>query len=606
MDWTSVLDNTGEDDFLVPELLQERRSAPRLARLVSRTYHRPRARLDTDNGVCDGEDDSEAVEHRLWQLADIYSRDGEYSSAYNLKALYFLTINYILGVGCLGIPYAFARAGFLLCFTILLTVTAVSYITVLWVAESGVRLERRVMAIRNSASISETTHLLRQNGRHPHSETKGLNVDVERYEVIDLVGFYLGPFHTGIYQVSLMALMYIGLLAYTQVFCGALRTLITDIAASNNTSREDQSFHLTAGIPQLIFGAVVVPLSLMDLTEQLKIQSLMAAIRFAAIFIMVFGSLSALLKYNYGSNNNASTTGQTYASSEKYESTCEMSYIACFDGFGVAFSTALFSQLFQHSVPSLIRPFAACLDKKSKVSRVFAASLLTTFCLYVLLGISAASYFGKATLSSVNLNFANFTFGVDPITASPLLVLLSRLASNVVVLFPALDTLSVFPLIANTLGSNLMASSGPRFIKWIARHTLGYREILAKRGKQNENLSRETVEHNFNMEERTKLTQDATKVASRFWRLIAALPPLFGSLWATDLSFSLLLAGVAGLYVAFVAPSLLQLRSADQEITIYRGWYSSSLFVCPILAFATFALVIICIQIYDAWKKLTI
>eukprot|EP00980_Cylindrotheca_fusiformis_P023880 scaffold11103_cov117-Cylindrotheca_fusiformis.AAC.6 len=53
-----------------------------------------------------------------------------------------------------------------------------------------------------------------------------------------------------------MALMYFGLLAYTQVFCGALWTLSADIAVSNNTSLEIQSCHLTVGIPQLIFRAV--------------------------------------------------------------------------------------------------------------------------------------------------------------------------------------------------------------------------------------------------------------------------------------------------------------------------------------------------------------
>jgi hypothetical protein len=103
------------------------------------------------------EDDSKAADHRLWELSDVHSRSDYYLSSYDLKALYFLSINYILGVGCLGVPYAFARAGFLLCFAILLTVTALSYITVMWVAETGVRLDRRLLFIKNRIEFNSTT-----------------------------------------------------------------------------------------------------------------------------------------------------------------------------------------------------------------------------------------------------------------------------------------------------------------------------------------------------------------------------------------------------------------------------------------------------------------
>lgn len=95
-----MLGDTGEDDFLVTELLRmdKRSAAPRLARLVSRVFHHHDA-----NGIY-AEDDSEAAEHRLWELSDIHSRSDCNLSSYDLKALYFLSINYILGVGCLGVP----------------------------------------------------------------------------------------------------------------------------------------------------------------------------------------------------------------------------------------------------------------------------------------------------------------------------------------------------------------------------------------------------------------------------------------------------------------------------------------------------------------------
>jgi hypothetical protein len=79
-----------------------------------------------------------------------------------------------------------------------------------------------------------------------------------------------------------------------------------------------------------------------------------------------------------------------------------MSYTWDFTGFGVVFSTALFSQLFQHSVPGLIRPLPPA--DRPNVNGIFGAALGTTCFLYLLLGITAAVYFGKDTSSSINLN----------------------------------------------------------------------------------------------------------------------------------------------------------------------------------------------------------
>jgi len=209
----------------------------------------------------------------------------------------------------------------------------------------------------------------------------------------------------------------------------------------------------------------------------------------------------------------------------------------------------------------------------------------------------------------VNLNFANFTFGFDPITTPRIVLSTLRLASSIVVVFPALDTLSVFPLIANTLGNNLMAATSPAFVKWVARHLPSYKRMVGSIGQASSHdlQSRGGVGYSaLSVDERKMLTIEAAKISTIFWRLVAAIPPLVGSLWATDLSFSLLLAGVAGLYVAFFAPSLLQLTSCrlSKELTVYSGWYSQRCFAYPVLLFATFSLGVVLLQISDAWDAM--
>jgi len=263
-----------------------------------------------------------------------------------------------------------------------------------------------------------------------------------------------------------------------------------------------------------------------------------------------------------------------------------MSYSFAFSGFGVMFSTALFSQLFQHSVPGLIRPLPEY--QKRKVPGVFMSALGTTMSLYLILGISAACYFGPSTLSSVNLNFTDFSYGIDLEEAPEWQVWIVKILSNVVVLFPAADTLSVFPLIANTLGNNLSTSS-PGMTKRIGK-------FLKGRGYKNDKLKAHT-----------------TKANMIIWRLIASVPPIVASIYAKDLAFSLQLAGLAGLYVAFICPALLQRASTnaiarnfgnEETMTIYSGWQSRREVEILVLAFSAFAAVIVGSQIRSSWLQI--
>lgn len=212
------------------------------------------------------------------------------------------------------------------------------------------------------------------------------------------------------------------------------------------------------------------------------------------------------------------------------------------------------------------------------------------------MGISASSYFGQDTLSSVNLNFVGYNFGLYSSDTSNLSLLVLKVASGIVVLFPALDTLSVFPLISNTLGNNLLASLGKNtsqeLPKWISENILKKLPSNDSYSNGNDNMKR------------------ASRIATIIFRLIASLPPLALSLYVQDLSFSLQIAGVCGVYVAFFAPSLLQLYSVrtlrsstlrngfnrnnvDCYKNIYSGWWSDTSFCIPVLSFATYSFIIV-------------
>lgn len=201
--------------------------------------------------------------------------------------------------------------------------------------------------------------------------------------------------------------------------------------------------------------------------------------------------------------------------------------------------------------------------------------------------------------------------GLDPEKTSVWLMATVKIAACVVVIFPALDTISVFPLIANTLGNNLCSAAvGASTIKRFARALYVIKDKPFKwRQVNNPSFC------DLPPEDRKHLIERASRLITILWRLVAALPPLLGSLVAADLSFSLLLAGVAGVYVAFFAPSLMQLKSvscsqdpnqqqSSTTHTIFHGWYSSTYFCYPVLVFATFSLGAVVVQIKGAWLEM--
>ena len=389
--------------------------------------------------------------------------------------------------------------------------------------------------------------------------------------------------------------MYVGLLAYSQVFSNSITAAIgcddcsvatsTDAAASSSSRCESFCQYASRPFLSLLFAAIVVPLSCCNLDEQITIQGMMAVARFLAIFVMVGGSVYALLNdpENSQLSNNETLSGPPYfAPPSSSLETSEMSYTFSFSGFGVMFSTALFSQLFQHSVPGLIRPLPKA--QKKHVASVFFRALLTTAALYLFLGITSACYFGATTSSSVNLNFTDFSYGVDLASAPRWKRYLVSSLSYIVVLFPAADTLSVFPLIANTLGNNLSTSTPHLREKiLIFFEAQGY----------------------FKKKSRKRISMRLSMI---LWRLVASLPPIFFSVFMSDLAFSLQLAGLAGLYVAFICPALLQResylaikRNFPTDDNIYIGWQTSRVMEILVLTFSAFSFVVVSAQM---WNKL--
>lgn len=255
-----------------------------------------------------------------------------------------------------------------------------------------------------------------------------------------------------------------------------------------------------------IFMVIVVPISCMDLTEQVVIQAILCVFRFVAVFLMFITSVIVLYK-------------TPYIPKEGQEAPY-ISYTTLFNiaGFGTLYPSVVFAQLLHHSVPGLIQP----VNNKKHVTKMFFFGILTTFGLYTILGISTVLYFGKNIKPQITLHWKDydgFSFnGNEP-------KVWASIISYIVVLFPVVDITSCYPLHCVTLGNNIFV----------------------------------TLPDSITDKQRSRFVKIMC-------RLLSAIPPLFlGCVWR-QLSLIVKIGGTLGFFIAFIIPSALQIMSRRRSL----------------------------------------
>jgi len=526
--------------------------------------------------------------------SNIFSEDGEEEGRWEIKSggtrttflqalegsytpaiAYAFTVNYILGVGVLGMPYAFLKAGVVLASATIILTSLITYATVIWVANaaywgmqarvlqrgnpfrSPIQLQRHTdesgnaadsVMSRSSSSSSLVdrieTHfnyssigqlddspsraaLARSKSRSPRRRTTPRATQQEapevEPEVSQLVQEFLGGRAQSCFQVALALLTYSGLVAYTQVF---VQSFVSQLWRGTGPL-----------LPTVFFSLAVVPLSCLNLEEQVHGQVVMSVLRFVSLALLFVGLLVAI----YMPSPDA-------AHKPAFAQSGPDMPLANLSGFGLMFSTGVFSQLFQHSVPGLMRPLSA--EHKGRVPQIFAWALISTCTCYIATGVIACWHLGSEIQQSVNLNFVGFTWGLPQ---GSRFEGAAKTVSMLVVLFPAMDTISIFPLIANTLGSNLHTSF-PLLLKAPAERLQKLWGVAASEEAPADQLAAEI------------------RMSEVLWRVLASVPPIVASMFITDLSLTLQLAGICGVVVALVIPALLQIavarRVADTSLVL--------------------------------------
>eukprot|EP00455_Lapot_gusevi_P012607 TRINITY_DN1601_c0_g1_i3.p1 TRINITY_DN1601_c0_g1~~TRINITY_DN1601_c0_g1_i3.p1 ORF type:complete len:523 (-),score=75.63 TRINITY_DN1601_c0_g1_i3:41-1609(-) len=418
---------------------------------------------------------------------------------------YCFSVNYILGVGILGLPWGFVAAGWLLGPLLLVVVTIASFISVMFILDAMSRAQGICSVVEASKGPFKPTF-------HPSSPTSRYKLTDEKREMNELVGILLGGPAQRLYEATVCIYLVAALWSYTSVFASALASRIPVSFLNDGNTCDVYAAGAGSGCFELylfyavIFAVVVVPLTTLDLSEQKIVQVSLAIFRFVSVFLMVSTTLSAL--YHYPANSSASSSSSPYLAKN----------VAAFNwgGLGQLLPIAVYSQIFHHSIPGLSQP----VKQKKRLGWIYFAVMMTTLALYSTLGVTLALYFGNDIEKACTLNWAHYTANQHPTPwwASAI--------SYVVVLFPAADVISAFPLNGLTLGNNLLTSF-------------------------------------------TNPEQQQQRKYKVMYRLIAAVPPVILACLLKDLRTVLDYAGCTGILLAFVFPSLLQFASIKEAKRLF-------------------------------------
>ena len=150
---------------------------------------------------------------------------------YSPFVAYCTTVNYILGVGVIGMPRAFVTGGWLLSTVVLLIVSVMATFTALWYVEVGHRAARREKELGSndetelthldsaSTSLEHTDSAVALSSLHSpsHSTLITSTPQPRRIEVNELIDMFVSPNARRVYEFLLCVYMMGSLWSYTSV-----------------------------------------------------------------------------------------------------------------------------------------------------------------------------------------------------------------------------------------------------------------------------------------------------------------------------------------------------------------------------------------------------
>ncbi|CAK5213173.1 unnamed protein product [Aphanomyces euteiches] len=338
-----------------------------------------------------------------------------------------MTLNYMVGTGCFGLPYAFYAAGLGLTSIFLIVGFFGSLVTMNYTLETMARAE----GVLSSAKASMPENRL-------------------TYRKIDfsVIGdLFAGSMGYNVVQTVLVFYCLGSLWSYASIFASSIASIFytfflhgsCDAYAADASAGCLEAYYISMAV----FSVVAIALVLMDLGDQAAIQKFLSVYRIVAFFLML---LTLTIKlYHEGAD----------VISARVSSRGEWAFN--WHNFAVGFGPTLLALNCQYNMPDALQPLHADEKKNARVVTFTAMTISAT--IYLLLGILGAIAFDQIN-PLVTLMWSDFTGCGNGWTPSPSgqPTWLGWIVHIVVILFPVMNIASTYPLVGLTVGGNILTS----------------------------------------------------------------------------------------------------------------------------------------------------
>ncbi|XP_065903956.1 transmembrane protein 104 homolog [Dysidea avara] len=248
----------------------------------------------------------------------------------------------------------------------------------------------------------------------------------------------------------------------------------------------------------MLFALIVIPLSLVELTEQKFLQVLLGLMRF-----FTFGCLIIYSVANFVSQPQYNPYNTTTTFNNSYHSYGHQILKFDFKRWVLAVPIFVYAQILHQGIPSMTQPIKA----KEWMKVFFGAVFISTIVLYLSLGVTMSLWFKGSIQETATLNFF--------FHSTPCYGLLHCF-------LPSLDVCSAYPLGVFTVSNNLFMLFTGSDSTQLHKHKYGKVMLIAI-------------------------------------RLVYTVLPIIESLFITNLVFIVKYAGLLGLFICYFFPIALQL-----------------------------------------------
>ena len=171
---------------------------------------------------------------------------------------------------------------------------------------------------------------------------------------------------------------------------------------------DEQSFHHTLAPSGgclaayrfciMLFGLIVIPLSLVELTEQKYLQILLGLMRFFTFGCLIIYCVTNIISHpGYNPYNTTTTFNRSYH--DYGHQTLNFN----FNGWLIAISIIVYAQILHSGIPSMTQPIRA----KKWLGVFFGVVFASTTLLYLSLGVTMSLWFKESIEETGTLNFVS-------------------------------------------------------------------------------------------------------------------------------------------------------------------------------------------------------